>query len=58
MSRFFPGTLWYMYEYSGDPEIREAAEVMTARIAGQQFVTSHINCSFGDDYRLTGRKDY
>ncbi len=47
-----------MYEYSGDPEIREAAEVMTARIAGQQFVTSHINCSFGDDYRLTGRKDY
>lgn len=47
-----------MYEYSGDPEIREAAEVMTARIAGQQFVTSHINCSFGDGYRLTGRKDY
>lgn len=63
-SGFYPGTMWYLYEYSQQPEVRQAAEVMTDRVAGEQFTTtSHdvgfqINCSAGNGYRLTGREDY
>lgn len=35
-----------MYEYSGDPEVREVAEAMIARIADQQFVTLHHDVDF------------
>ncbi len=63
-SGFYPGMLWYLYEYSADPALREAAERMTARVAPEQYVTDNhdvgfqINCSFGNGYRLTGREDY
>ena len=61
---FFPGTLWYLYENSGDAAVKAAAEVMTARMAPEQYNTSNhdvgfmINCSYGNGYRLTGREDY
>ena len=63
-SGFFPGELWYLYEYTNDSTIRHAAETMTARLAREQFNTnSHdvgfiMNCSFGNGYRLTGREEY
>lgn len=63
-SGFFPGTLWYLYEYSRDPEMLEMARTMTARQNGQQYNTSNhdvgfmINCSYGNGYRLTGEESY
>lgn len=61
---FFPGTLWYLYEYTGDAKIRQAAERMTERMAPEQFNTSNhdvgfmVYCSYGNGFRLTGRDDY
>ena len=36
-SGFYPGTLWYCYEYSNDPQIRAAAEEMTSRVEKQKY---------------------
>ena len=61
---FFPGTLWYLYEYTQDPAIRAAAERMTERMAPEQFNTDNhdvgfmVYCSYGAGFRLTGRDDY
>lgn len=58
-SGFFPGTLWYLYEYSNDPEIRYMAEKITKRVESQQYncdnhdVGFMINCSYGNKLRLT-----
>ncbi len=63
-SGFFPGSLWYLYEYSGKKETKEAAIEMTERIREQQYMTYNhdvgfmINCSFGNALRLTGNKDF
>ena len=63
-SGFFPGTLWYLYEYSHDPAVRTAAEQMSDRVAVEQFTTDNhdvgflINCSLGNGYRLTGKEAY
>ena len=57
-SGFYPGTLWYCYEYSNDPQVRAAAEEMTLRVEKQKYTTSNhdvgfiINCSFGNALRL------
>jgi len=61
---FFPGTLWYLYEYNGDPSILAAAERMTERMAPEQYnkdnhdVGFMVYCSYGNGWRLTGRDDY
>ena len=61
---FFPGTLWYLYEYTGDPAILAAAERMTERMAPEQYnrdnhdVGFMVYCSYGNGWRLTGRDDY
>ncbi len=63
-SGFFPGVLWYLYEYSGDPAHRELAEQFSARVEKEKFnsydhdIGFQIYCSFGNGYRLTGREDY
>lgn len=63
-SGFYPGTLWYCYEYSNDPQVRAVAEVMTSRVEDQKYTTSNhdvgfiINCSFGNGYRLTHKEAY
>ena len=63
-SGFFPGSLWYLWEHTGDDALRLAAEDMTERITPEQFNTeSHdvgfiVNCSFGNGYRLTGKEAY
>lgn len=59
-SGFFPGTLWYLYEYSKDPALKQEAETRTKLIADQQFYTgTHdlgfmLYCSYGNAYRITG----
>lgn len=64
ISGFYPGELWYLYEYSSDDAVKAAAEDMTARMSDQQYNTrSHdvgfmINCSYGNGYRITGKQEY
>ena len=63
-SGFYPGTLWYCYEYTNDPQIRAAAEEMSSRVENQKYTTNNhdvgfmINCSFGNGYRLTRNESY
>ncbi|HDR50490.1 MAG TPA: glucuronyl hydrolase [Mariniphaga anaerophila] len=63
-SGFFPGVLWYLYEYSGDEGHRTWAEKYSARVEKEKYNTYdhdigfQIYCSFGNGYRLTGRDDY
>lgn len=65
VSGFWPGVLWYMYEYTGEDEWREIAHERNLPVAkiltgekkdhdlGFQFF-----CSFGNGYRLTGNPQY
>lgn len=63
-SGFYPGVLWYLYEYTGDPAHRTMAEEFTARVEKEKYNTNdhdigfQIYCSFGNGYRLTNRQDY
>ncbi len=64
VSGFFAGTLWYLYEYTGDEIWREGAIKHTELLDPIQYLTWHhdvgfmINCSFGNALRLVGKKDY
>lgn len=59
-SGFYPGSLWYIYEYTGDEGFRELAWKNTLRL--EQLIGRHtdhdigfqINCSYGNALRLTG----
>jgi len=63
-SGFFPGSLWLVYEHTGNPDILEMAKRQTAKLSGiTEMDTDHdigfqVNCSFGNGYRLTGNPDY
>lgn len=63
-SGFFPGTLWYLYENSRNPEVLEYARLYTARVEREQFTTDNhdvgfmLFCSFGNGLRLTGDSTY
>lgn len=63
-SGFFPGTLWYLYEYSNDEEIGKYATLLTERIEKEQYnKNTHdlgfmLYCSYGNALRLTGKKIY
>ena len=63
-SGFFPGALWYVHEYSGDPFFKAAAERWTAGIANQQFnAGTHdlgfmVFNSFGNGNRLYSSNSY
>lgn len=58
-SGFFPGTLWYLYELSGDKTILPLARKYTKAIQKAESLTWHhdigfmVNCSFGNGFRLT-----
>ncbi len=63
-SGFFPGSLWYLYEYSKDEKIKGYATMMTARIGKEKNNTgTHdlgfmLYCSFGNGLRLSGDENY
>lgn len=63
-SGFYPGCLWYLYEYSKDKEIADYARMMTARVEREKFTTNNhdvgfiLYCSFGNGLRLTGEESY
>lgn len=58
-SGFFPGELWYMYEYTQDDFWKKKAQEFTAPIEDQKTnggthdMGFKMYCSFGNGYRLT-----
>jgi unsaturated chondroitin disaccharide hydrolase len=63
-SGFFPGSLWYLYEFTGRASWKTAAQDYTARLESiKDFGGSHdvgfmLNCSYGNGYRLTHDPHY
>lgn len=63
-SGFFPGSLWYLYEYSGNEKVKNSAMQMTSRIEREKYnrgthdLGFMLYCSFGNGLRLTGDAGY
>jgi rhamnogalacturonyl hydrolase YesR len=63
-SGFYPGCLWYLYEYSNDPKLKEDAIMMSNRVEREKYTTNNhdvgfiIGCSFGNGFRLTNDERY
>lgn len=63
-SGFFPGVLWYLYDYTGSAEWLERAKNFTDQIEKEKKnAKTHdmgfkIYCSFGNGYRLTQDPEY
>ena len=61
-SGFFSGTLWYIYENTGNEAIKKYALDYTWRVEREKYTTDNhdvgfmIFCSFGNALRLTGDK--
>ncbi|HLO37214.1 MAG TPA: glycoside hydrolase family 88 protein, partial [Lacibacter sp.] len=63
-SGFFPGELWFLYEYTGKKEWKTEAEKYTANIEREKTngithdMGFKVYCSFGTGYRLTKDEHY
>jgi rhamnogalacturonyl hydrolase YesR len=63
-SGFFPGSVWYLFELTGDSTLLPLATKYTNAIEEAKNLTYHhdigfiINCSFGNGLRLTGMPSY
>jgi len=63
-SGFYPGTLWYLYEYTGNDTLKEEAEQKTNLLEPlKEYPFTHdlgfmVFCSYGNAYRITGNSDY
>lgn len=63
-SGFFPGSLWYIYENTHNPDILQYAERYTDRVEREKYTTDNhdvgfmLYCSFGNGLRLTGNERY
>ena len=63
-SGFYPGTLWYIYEQTGNNVIKKEAERSLEVIKPNQYYTGNhdlgfmMYCSFGNAYRLTKKEEY
>lgn len=63
-SGFFPGVLWYTYEYTGNDTLLQYARQYTARVENQKYTTDNhdvgfmLYCSFGNGLRITGEESY
>lgn len=62
---FWPGVLWYDYEYTRNPKLKEEAEKFTAslKLLSETPAFDHdlgflIFCSYGNGYRLTKKPEY
>ena len=61
---FFPGSLWLLYEHTGDEELKTLAEKYTRRVEsakddkGTHDLGFMVFCSYGNAYRLTGDEYY
>ena len=58
-SGFFPGSLWYVYEFTGDEAVKEAAITYTELLNPiREYTGTHdlgfmMNCSYGNALRLS-----
>ena len=63
-SGFFPGSVWYLYELTGDRKYAELGHKYSKAIEEAKNVTNHhdvgfmVYCSFGNGFRLTGNSEY
>ena len=64
-SGFWPGVLWYDYEYTGKATIKEEAEKFTEPLKFLSQIPAYdhdlgflIFCSYGNGYRLTHNPEY
>lgn len=63
-SGFFPGSVWYLYELTGDSTLLPLATKYTEAIEEAKDLTWHhdigfiINCSFGNGLRLASKPEY
>ncbi len=63
-SGFFPGSLWYLYELTGNEKWMKEAKKWTEALEPVQYYTNHhdvgfiVNCSYGNGLRLSGETDY
>lgn len=61
---FFPGSLWYVYEYTHNEQMKEEAVKWTEKLkpleifAGNHDLGFMMYCSYGNAYRLTGNEAY
>lgn len=61
---FFPGSLWLIFEYTGDTNFSKWAQMWQAALAPEQYSTAAddvsfiINTSFGNGYRITDNPAY
>lgn len=61
---FFPGSLWYGYELTGDKKLAEKARKFTLALDSVRYLTdTHdvgfmLYCSYGNAFRITGDKSY
>jgi len=61
---FWPGCLWYVYDYSKQAKWKDAAIKWTESLQSNQYNTAHhdigfmMYCSYGNAYRLTGNPKY
>ncbi|MEJ8844071.1 glycoside hydrolase family 88 protein [Lacibacter sp. H375] len=61
---FFPGVLWFLYEYTGKAEWKDQAESFTKPIerektnSGTHDMGFKVYCSFGTGYRITKNELY
>lgn len=61
---FFPGSLWYSYEFTKDKSLATAASAWTEKLEPLKDFTKHhdlgfmMYCSYGNAYRVTGKAAY
>jgi len=61
---FFPGSLWYGYELTGDKKLADEAKRFTLALDSVRYLThTHdlgfmLYCSYGNAFRITGDKTY
>ncbi len=64
VSGFYPASLWYLYEYSGDQTLKSEAEARTwlleplKNYTGTHDLGFMIYCPYGNAYRITGEEKY
>lgn len=61
---FFPGSLWYGYELTGDKNLAQEAKKFTLALDSIRHITNThdvgfmLYCSYGNAFRITGDKTY
>lgn len=61
---FFPGSLWYGYELTGDKNLAQEAKKFTLALDSARHITNThdvgfmLYCSYGNAFRITGDKTY